>query len=200
MPAPNPTALPPSPFSEEFTALASAASNVEAKAVADKIALSLKKSPSPLKAIEDAKIVDVVLIWSSSASGYEKESAPVLVDRISRSLGTGVEGVFLPLIPALLNLSMDKGQPVRSAVNSAMTALIKICPVEGTRMVFEVLCRVLEDSKGWRTKVATLKAMEGLVKPGAEAFVANELGKVIPIVEHAMHDTKQEVSPSQRPC
>jgi elongation factor 3 len=36
--------------------------------------------------------------------------------------------------------------------------------------------------------------MEGLVKPGAEEYVANELGKVIPVVEHAMHDTKSEVS------
>ena len=190
----SPSSLPESPIGDVLATLASAGSNAEAKSIADSIALQLKKSPRTIQAIEDAKIVDVVLIWSSSSSGYEKESAAVLVERISRSLSTGVEGVFLPLIPALLNLSQDKGQPVRSAVNSAVTALIKACAVEGSRMVFAVLCQVLEDTKGWRTKVATLKAMEGLVKAGAEEWVANELGKVIPVVEHAMHDTKAEVS------
>lgn len=189
-----PTPLPESPISDVLATLASAGSNAEAKSIADSIALNLKKAPRTIEAIEEAKIVDVVLLWASSASGYEKESAAVLVERISRSLSTGIEGVFLPLIPALLNLSQDKGQPVRSAVNSAITALIKASAVEGSRMVFGVLCQVLEETKGWRTKVAALKAMEGLVKAGAEEWVANELGKVIPVVEHAMHDTKSEAS------
>ncbi|ORY21910.1 putative mRNA export factor elf1 [Naematelia encephala] len=188
------TPLPASPLLAELTALAAAPSNVEAKSIADSIALALKKAPRTLDALQEARIVDVVLAWSSSKSAYERESAPVLVDRICRSLGTGVEGVFLPLVPALLNLSMDKGQPVRSAVNSAMTALIKICPPEGSRMVLDVLSKTLDDVKGWRSKIATLKAMEGLVKSGAEEWVANELGTVIPVVEHAMHDTKSEVS------
>lgn len=186
--------LPESPLSAEYTSLASASSNAEAKSIADSIALSLKKSPTTLHALQDAKIVDVILIWSSSKSGYERESAPVLVERLCKSLGTGVEGVFIPLIPALLNLSMDKGQPVRSAVTSAMNALVKICPAEGSRLVLDTLCRALDDAKGWRSKVSALKAMEALVKPGSEEYVANELGRVIPFVERAMHDTKAEVS------
>ncbi len=194
-PAPT-TILPPSSLSSELTSLATAASSVEAKSVADSIALLLKKSPRTLDAIQGAGIVDVVLAWSASKSGYERESAPVLVERICRSLGTGVEGVFLPLIPALLNLAMDKGQPVRSAVNTAMSTLIKIAPAEGSRMVLEALCATMDDTKGWRTKIAAVKAMEGLVKPGAEEWVAMELGRVIPIIEHAMHDTKSEVSMS----
>ena len=188
------TPLPPSTLSSELISLATAASNVEAKSTADAIALALKKSPRTLEAIQDAGIVDAVLSWSTSKSGYERESAPVLVERLCRSLGTGVEGVFIPLIPALLTLAMDKGQPVRTAVNTAMTALIKVCPVEGSRMVLDALCKTLDDAKGWRTKVAALKAMEGLVKPGAEDWVAIELGRVIPVIEHAMHDTKTEVS------
>jgi elongation factor 3 len=183
---------------EVLIQLANAPSNVEAKSTADGIALTLKKAPRTIEALQDAKIVDVILAWAASSSNYEKESAAVLVERISRSLGTGIEGVFLPLIPAVLNLAQDKGQPVRSAVNSAMTALIKATAVEGSRMVFDVLCRVLEDTKGWRTKVAALKAMEGLVKPGAEEWVANELGRVIPVIEHSMHDTKTEVSVALR--
>lgn len=195
-PPPPTTILPPSSLSVELKSLAAAASNVEAKSVADSIALSLKKAPHTLEALQDAGIIDVVLAWCVSKSGYERESAPVLVERLCRSLGTGVEGVFLPLVPAFLNLAMDKGQPVRSAVNTAMGSLIKICPAEGSRMVLEVLCETLDDAKGWRTKIAALKAMEGLVKPGAEEWVAMELGRVIPIVEHAMHDTKSEVSRS----
>ena len=35
---------------------------------------------------------------------------------------------------------------------------------------------------------------ESLVKPGAEEWIAMELGHVIPFIEHAMHDTKAEVS------
>ena len=192
--APSLTPLPPSPLSDLLTSLATAPSNVEAKSTADHIALTLKKAPRTITAVQDAKIVDVVLVWASSASGYERESAPVLVERICRSLGTGVEGVFLPLAPVLLGLTMDKGQPVRSAVTSAMNALIKATPVEGSRVAFDALCRTLEDAKGWRTKVAALKAMENLVKPGAEEWVAAELGRVIPAVEHAMHDTKAEVA------
>lgn len=188
------TALPPSTHLEKLTALANAPSNVEAKSIADGIALELKKAPRTLDALQDARIVDVVLAWAASKSGYERESAVVLVERICRSLGSGIEGVFLPLIPAILNLAMDKGQPVRSAVNSAMTSLIKATAPDGARKVFEVLTKVLEETKGWRTKIAALKAMEGLVKPGAEDYVANELGTVIPVVEHAMHDTKAEVS------
>ena len=188
------TPLPYSPIVDDLTALATAPSNTDAKAIADGIALNLKKAPRSLNALQDAKIVDVVLIWAGSKSGYERESAPVLVERICRSLGTGVEGVFLPLIPALLGLAMDKGQPVRSAVTSAINAIIKVTPPEGTRVMLDTLCKVLDEAKGWRTKVSALKAIEGLVRPGAEEWVAFELGHAIPHVEHAMHDTKQEVS------
>jgi elongation factor 3 len=189
------TPLPPTTTLEaELTALASAPSNVEAKAIADSIALGIKKSARSLDALLAAQIFDVVLLWSTSKHAGEREYAPVLVERLCRSLGTGVEGVFLPLIPALLNLSMDKAQPVRSAVNTAMNALIKICPAEGSWMVLDVLCKTLEDAKGWRSKVAALKAIENVVKGGSEEWVALELGTTIPYVEHAMHDTKTEVS------
>ena len=191
--APPATPLPSSSLSTLLAQLASAPSNIEAKSIADSIALELKKAPRTLYAIQEARIVDVVLAWAGSASGYERESAPVLVERICRSLGTGVEGVFLPLTSVLLGLAMDKGQPVRSAVNSAMTAMIKATPIEGSRVAFDELCRALEEGKGWRTKVACLKAMENLVRPGAEDWVAMELGRVIPVVERAMHDTKSEV-------
>lgn len=192
--APQLSPLPASPFAEDFVALATAPSNVEAKATADGLALKLKKALQTIEAIQDGKIVDVVKIWADSKSGYERESAPVLVERICRSLGTGAESVFLPLIPVLAALSMDKGQPVRSAVTSAMNAIVKATPVEGTRPLLDTLCATLDETKGWRSKVTALKAMEGVVKAGAEEWVAAELGRVIPVVERAMHDTKAEVN------
>ncbi|KAL7419117.1 [NU+] prion formation protein 1 [Cryptotrichosporon argae] len=194
MPAEAATPLPPSTVSDELASLAKAPSNVEAKAIADSIALTIKKAPRTLDALADARIFDVVLAWSGSKSGFERESAAVLVERVCRSLGTGVEGVFVPLIPALLALSMDKGQPVRSAVSSALKALLKITTPEAARVLLDTLCRALDESKGWRSKVAALKAIEELVRPGAEDWVAAELGHVIPYVEAAMHDTKAEVS------
>jgi elongation factor 3 len=193
--APSPaTLLPFSPLSDSLSSLATAKSNVEAKSIADQLALGLKKAPRTLDAIQEGKVVDVFLAWSGSKSGYERESAPVLIERLCRSLGTGVEGVFMPVIPALLALAMDKGQPVRSAVTSAMNALIKITPPEASRVLLDVLSKTLDDAKGWRTKVAALKAMEGTVKVGGEEWVAAELGRVIPYVEAAMHDTKAEVN------
>ncbi|KAL1405388.1 [NU+] prion formation protein 1 [Vanrija albida] len=194
------TPLPFSPLVDEFVKLAAAPSNVEAKAQADAIALQLKKAPRTLDAIEQGKVVDVVLVWAGSKSGFERESAPVLVERICRSLGAGIEGVFVPLIPALLGLSMDKGQSVRSAVTSALKALIKASPPEATRPVLDVLIRSLDEAKGWRSKVSALKAIEELVKPGAQEFIGAELGHAIPVVEMAMHDTKAEVSAAAIKC
>ncbi|GFZ44314.1 LOW QUALITY PROTEIN: hypothetical protein JCM24511_02036 [Saitozyma sp. JCM 24511] len=67
-------------------------------------------SPGLLEATQKAKIIDVVLIWpgSKSATG----ATPVLVERICKSLDAGIESV-IPLVPALLGLAMDKGQPYR---------------------------------------------------------------------------------------
>ena len=62
------TPIPEGPFTAELTSLATAASNAEAKSIADGIALSLKKSPNTIEAIQDGKIVDLVLAWAGSKS------------------------------------------------------------------------------------------------------------------------------------
>jgi hypothetical protein len=63
--APSLTPLPESPFLAELTSRATAPSNLDAKAIADSIALSLKTSPRVLEAMKKAKIIDV----SGSKSG-----------------------------------------------------------------------------------------------------------------------------------
>lgn len=87
---------------------------------------------------------------------------------------------------------MDKGDVVRLAAASAVKSILKLFPPEATPVVFRALEPILADGK-WRTKVGVLDALRSFVAPARDA-VAAELGTVLPKVEAAMHDTKQEVS------
>lgn len=86
---------------------------------------------------------------------------------------------------------MDKGDVVRIAAASAVKSILKLFPPESTRIIFRRLEEVLENGK-WRTKVGVLDALKMYVDTARDA-VAAELGNVLPKVESAMHDTKQEV-------
>lgn len=86
---------------------------------------------------------------------------------------------------------MDKGEVVRTAASAAVKSILKLVPPESTRVVFSTLVSILEAGK-WRTKVGVLDALKTFVAP-ARDFVATELGTLLPKVENAMHDTKQEV-------
>ena len=99
--------------------------------------------------------------------------------------------MLLPSLPLLFDLYMDKGEVVRIAASAAVKAILKLLPPESTRIVFKSLENILANGK-WRTKVGVLDALRSFV-PAARDEVANELGEVLPNVEAAMHDTKQEV-------
>jgi elongation factor 3 len=86
---------------------------------------------------------------------------------------------------------MDKGEVVRIAASSAVKAILKLFPPESTRIVFKNLEGILANGK-WRTKVGVLDALKSFANTARDE-VANELGDVLPKVEAAMHDTKQEV-------
>jgi hypothetical protein len=86
---------------------------------------------------------------------------------------------------------MDKGDVVRIAATNATNAILKLYPPESTRLVFRTLEDIVAKGK-WRTKVGALDALKAFV-PAARDAVAAELGEVLPKVEAAMHDTKQEV-------
>lgn len=87
---------------------------------------------------------------------------------------------------------MDKGDVVRAAATAAVKSILKLFPPESTHVVFDTLETILDTGK-WRTKVGVLDAFKVFVSPARDA-VAAELGDILPKVEHAMHDTKQEVS------
>jgi len=87
---------------------------------------------------------------------------------------------------------MDKGEVVRIAATAAVKSILKLLPPESTRIVFRNLEEILDKGK-WRTKVGVLDALKSFVNVARDA-VATELGNVLPKVEAAMHDTKQEAS------
>lgn len=110
-------------------------------------------------------------------------------------LGPPAGPSLLPVLPALYELYMDKGDVVRTAATSAAKAIVKLFPPESTRLIFRNLEENLDKAK-WKGKVGILDALKSFV-PTAKTQVADQLGETLPKVEAAMHDTKSEVrSPS----
>ena len=74
---------------------------------------------------------------------------PCLVERMCRSLGTGVEGVFIPLIPFHVVAGDGQGPagPKRRHVPRT-NAIMKIVPPEGSRVVLDTLSRSLGGRQG----------------------------------------------------
>jgi elongation factor 3 len=123
-------------------------------------------------------------------SGYERESAGIAFQALAKVLGPPAGPLFLPYLPSLFELYMDKGEVVRQSTSGAVKAIMKIFPPEAVRLVFRVLEGIVENGK-WRTKVVALDSIRGFVSSAPEA-VANELVHTLPMVERAMHDTKSE--------
>lgn len=175
-----------------LVALQGAKDATQAKGKADELSLAIKRSS--IEALSTHSVLDTVLAWSLSKTEQERANAAIAFGRLIVNLGVGTEVVFFPYLEALFNLLNDKTAAIRTSAQSAINTFVKICPPEATRLVFEVLRKSLEALGGWRSQIGVLKAFEGLAgKEGATEAVANELGATIPLVEHAMHDTKNEV-------
>lgn len=86
---------------------------------------------------------------------------------------------------------MDKGEVVRAAATAAVKAILKACPPESTRTVFQAIEPFLKSGK-WRSKAGALDTLK-LFVAHAPSQVAAQLGTILPKVEEAMHDTKSEV-------
>ncbi|KAG6889422.1 hypothetical protein C0992_005279 [Termitomyces sp. T32_za158] len=172
-----------------FDALRSAPTALDAKAAADRLAREVAKAgPQSLKDI----LKTLHAFAANKNSGYERESAAIALTSLANILGAPIAPLLLPSLPIVFDLYMDKGEVVRVAASAAVKAIVKLFPPESTRVVFSTLVSILEAGK-WRTKVGVLDAMKTFVAP-ARDFVAAELGTLLPKVENAMHDTKQEVS------
>ncbi|KAI0063687.1 hypothetical protein BV25DRAFT_1990651 [Artomyces pyxidatus] len=189
--------LSPSLYSPFFEALRTAPTAPDAKGAADKLAREVLKQG--FHTIEDGEVFATLHKFAANKkSGYERESAGIAFQSLASVLGPASGPLFLPSLPILFDLYMDKGEVVRQAVSGATKAILKLFPAESIRVVFRVLEGIIENGK-WRTKVAALDALKGFVN-GAEAAVANELATTLPKVVGAMHDTKAEVSSAAIKC
>lgn len=128
---------------------------------------------------------------TNKKSGYERESAAIAFQSLANILGAPVAPLLLPSLSVIFELYMDKGDVVRIAAGAAVKAILKLFPPEATRVVFRELETILDNGK-WRTMVGVLDAFRSFVVPAKDA-VAAELVAVLPKIEGAMHDTKQEV-------
>jgi elongation factor 3 len=145
-------------------------------------------------AVSDHKVLSTLHAFATNKkSGYERESAAMALQSLATTLGPSCGPLLLPSLSVLMELYMDKGEVVRIAATDASKSILKLFPPESTRIVFGLLMDILERGK-WRTKIGALDAFKSFVN-FARAAVAAELGNVLPKVEAAMHDTKQEVIP-----
>ncbi|KII92907.1 hypothetical protein PLICRDRAFT_89417 [Plicaturopsis crispa FD-325 SS-3] len=192
MPAPSDSAF--APF---IDALRSAPTAPDAKAAADRLAREVHKVG--LETLIDHDVLSTLHAFAANKkSGYERESAAVGLQALATTLGAPSGPLLLPSLAVLYELCMDKGDVVRAAAAAATKSILKLFPPESTRIVYRQLEVILEKGK-WRTKVGALDAIKSFVGPAREQ-VAAELGDLLPKVERAMHDTKQEVSSAAVKC
>ncbi|KAF9049935.1 P-loop containing nucleoside triphosphate hydrolase protein [Panaeolus papilionaceus] len=191
-----PTAPGQSSFTYIFTNLTIIVA-IDAKAAADKIAREVAKiGPHSLDQHHVLKTLHEFA--TNKKSGYERESAAIGFQSFALILGAPYAPLLLPSLPILFELYMDKGDVVRQAATAATKAILKLFPPEATRIIFRQLETILENGK-WRTKVGVLESFKPFTTSARDA-VAEELALVLPKIEVAMHDTKQEVSTAAVKC
>ncbi|KAG6866734.1 hypothetical protein C0991_011393 [Blastosporella zonata] len=178
-------------FTPFFDALRTAPTAPDAKGAADRLAREVAKAGP--QSLNDSDVLTTLNAFATNKkSGYERESAAIAFTSLATILGAPIAPLVLPSLSVLFDLYMDKGDVVRAAASAAVKAILKLFPPESTRIVFDTLVAILETGK-WRTKVGVLDALKTFVSSARDA-VAAELGTLLPKVESAMHDTKQEVS------
>ncbi|KAJ7747379.1 P-loop containing nucleoside triphosphate hydrolase protein [Mycena metata] len=184
-------------FTPFIEALRAAPTAPEAKGAADRIAREVAKTG--LQSLEDEGLLNTLHSFATNKkSGYERESAPIAFQSLANILGAPVAPLLLPSLPVLFELYMDKGDVVRIAAGAAVKAILKLFPPEATRVVFRELETIMANGK-WRTKIGVLDAFRSFVTPAKDA-VGAELVTVLPKIEAAMHDTKQEVATAAIKC
>ncbi|KAK0540407.1 [NU+] prion formation protein 1 [Tilletia horrida] len=183
-----------------LTALYKAPSAEECAAVAEQLAAYI--NTAGLRTLQSEGVLDSLLkATRNKKSGYEREAAAVGLGAIFSKVGgknspspLGAEPWLLTTLPALLDLYADKGDVVKDAAQSAVTALFALPPPEAVPEFLSVLYTVLESSASkWQSKVAVLKLISRTAERASEQ-VGEQLVELIPQLTNAMHDTKAEIS------
>ncbi|KZV88309.1 mRNA export factor elf1 [Exidia glandulosa HHB12029] len=183
-------------FPALFDALKAAPTAPEATAAADAIARAVFNVG--LATLTDEHVLETYHAFANDKkSGFAREGAAIGVKALCQCLGAPALPLLLSTLPDLLELLSDKGDVVRVAANGAIKALISLTPVEATETVMQVLSSNLQTCSKWKGKVGCLKAMGTLLDGKGDEDkeeIAQMLGVLLPLVEGAMHDTKQEVA------
>ncbi|KAF8606113.1 hypothetical protein BDV93DRAFT_520970 [Ceratobasidium sp. AG-I] len=194
-----------SPIAAHLEALRTAPTAPDAQTEADALAKAVKAAG--LQSLADEKVLTQLATFAANKkSGYERESAAVGLHALATHLKAPAGPLLLPSIGVLLDLYSDKGDVVRLAATAAVRAIIALFPPEATRPVLhELLIAVAGEGGKWKTKVGALDAVRRWVedkskKADRAEYVAAELGRVLPTIENAMHDTKSEVSNAANKC
>jgi elongation factor 3 len=132
-------------------------------------------------------------------SGYERESAAMGLQSLATILGTPAGPLLLPSLTVLFDLYMDKGDVVREAATAAVKSTLKVFPPEALGLVLRHLETILRQTKQWKSKVGVLEAIKTLANQN-KMQIGEELGTTLPHIEHAMFDTKAEVSSAAIKC
>ncbi|KAK0569483.1 [NU+] prion formation protein 1 [Tilletia horrida] len=156
-----------------------------------------------LRSVHTEGILDSLIKASKNKkSGYEREAAAVGLGAIFTKVGgknapspLGAEPWLLPTaLPALLDLTSDKGDVVKEAAQSAINAGAALTPPEAVSELYSILYSILESSASkWQAKVAVLKLISRTAERASEQ-VGEQLVELIPYLTNAMHDTKAEIS------
>lgn len=180
-----------SPFTQLMEDLRTAPTAPEAKGAADRLARETSKLG--FQSMSEHQVFKTLHDFATNKkSGYERESAAIAFQSLANILGPPITPLLLPSLPVLFDLYMDKGEVVRAAATAAVKAILKACPPESTRTVFQAIEPFLKSGK-WRSKAGALDTLK-LFVAHAPSQVAAQLGTILPKVEEAMHDTKSEVS------
>ncbi|KZS93830.1 hypothetical protein SISNIDRAFT_454274 [Sistotremastrum niveocremeum HHB9708] len=188
---------PTSTFVELIDNLKNAPTAPDAKAAADKLAREVSKA-GPNSLTEGKVLESLQKFATNKTSGSDRESGALAFSSLATICGGSYTPFFLPYLPTLFDLYMDKGDVVRTAASTAVKAILKPVPPESMRVIINQLEEILESGK-WRTKVGVLNSIKGFVAI-APTQVADLLGDLLPKVEKAMHDTKSDVSSAAIKC
>ncbi|KAG8818103.1 hypothetical protein FRC19_010870, partial [Serendipita sp. 401] len=179
-------------------ALKSAPTAPDAKNAANSLAQEVKTSGLTL--LDDAKIIQALHAFcANKKSGYERESGAMGLQALATVLGTPAAPILVQSLPTLFELYMDKGDVVREAATAAVRAILKTFPPEGLGFILARLETALDQTKQWKSKVGILDAIRTLSNQNKE-LIGEYLGTTLPHIEHAMHDTKAEVSSAATKC
>lgn len=174
--------------------VASSGTALNAKLAGDNLARGVLKYG--LAMAVDQGILKSLSDYASSSKAAERMAATVAFLSLINVVGPPLLPFLLVRSPVLLNLLGEDDDVIRNNATKAFQALVGLVPVEGLVQVVDLIGTELKTTTKWRCKVGCLKELARLVDskpPESQEEIASMLAVLLPIVEHAMHDTKKEV-------